>query len=138
MANQKATGSPVKVLCLAPKGAPKKIGAVQPGIVITAVPKSITLQAIDANGNAVPIAPTDSVTGTLASDSTNFVIGAGTDTTNYVATIPANTPFGTIANLAATEQGTIQGAAANLTASVEVTLNIPPAPVAVDLQIIFG
>jgi hypothetical protein len=56
--NKKGTAAPVKCACFAPKGV-KKPGAVQPGITLTAVPTSLTLNALDANGNIVPIAPTD-------------------------------------------------------------------------------
>jgi hypothetical protein len=111
---------------------------VMPDLTLTAAPASITLQPLDASGNPVILAPADIVTGTLTSDSASFIIGAGADTTHYVATIPANTPLGTVANLAATLTGTIQGAAADLTASVKLTLNIPPVPMATDLEIVLG
>ncbi len=115
-ANKKASGSPVKCPCLTAKGGPKK--AVMPDLTITdPAPKSIALQPIDGSGNVVVLTPTDSVTGTLASDSTNFVIAPGADTVTYLGTIPANTPFGSVANLAATMVGTIQGSPADFTAS---------------------
>jgi hypothetical protein len=136
MANKKATGSPIKCACLKPKS-PNKSAVMNP-IILTTVPSSITLQPIDANGNVVVLTPADSVTGTLTSDSSSFVIGTGADTLHYTAQIPANTPLGTVANLAATLKGTIQGAAADLTASVQVTLQIPPSPVAVDLEIMIA
>lgn len=136
MANKKASGPGVKVQCFAPKGGKK---AVMPDVTITdPAPKSIALQAIDSSGNVVVLQPTDSVTGTLTSDSPSLTIGAGADTLNYVGTIPANTPFGSVANLTATMTGTIQGSPANFTASVKVTINIPPSPVAVDLIITIG
>lgn len=135
MNNKKATGSPIKCQCLRPAGLKS---AVMPDITLTTPPSSITLQPVDANGNPVGLSPTDTAKGTLTSDSASFVIGAGADTLHYVATIPANTPLGTVANLSATLFGTIQGAPANLTASVKVTLNIPPTPVAVDLDIIIA
>ena len=130
--NMKAKGSPIKCPCLSSQG------AVMPDVTLTTAPASITLVPIDANKNPVPLTPADNVTGTLASDSTSFVIAAGSDTLHYTATIPANTPLGTVANLAATVTGTIQGAAASLTASVKIIINIPPAPVAVDLEIIIA
>jgi len=138
MANKKGTASPVKCPCFGKKGGPK--GAVMPDLTITSVPQSITLQAVDGSvpPNPVPIGPNDTVTGTLTSDSASFVIAPGVDSTHYVATIPANTPQGTVANLSGTEVGTIQGAPANFTASLKLTLNIPPVPVAVDLDIILG
>ncbi len=138
MANKKATGPAIKVGCLAPKGGPIK--SVGEDIVLTSpLPSSITLQALDANKNPVPLTPADSVTGTLTSDSANFVISNdGSDSLHYIGTIPPNTPMGSEANLAATEVGTIQGAAADLTASRKVIINVPPNPVAVDLAIIFG
>lgn len=136
MANKKGTGAPVKCPCLKKKIG--KVGAVMPPITLTTVPASITLQPVDASNNPVTISSSDSVTGTLTSDSSSFVIGAGADDRHYVATIPANTPQGTIANLAATLVGTIQGAPADLAASIQLTLNIPPSPVAVDLEIILG
>jgi hypothetical protein len=136
MANKKGSGPAKKCPCLKPKSGGK--GAVMVPITLTDVPASINLQPIDASGNPVTISPSDTVTGTLTSDSASFVIAPGVDTLNYTATIPANTPQGTIANLSATAKGTIQGAAADLTASVQLTLNIPPSPVAVDLQIILG
>ena len=136
MANKKGTGSPVKVK-MTRKG---KVGAVMPDLTLTAVPSSITLQPVDDNTppNPVTVGPADVVTGTLTSDSSSFSIGAGADTLHYVATIPANTPMGTVANLAATLVGTIQGAPADFTSSVKLTLNIPPSPVATDLEIILG
>ena len=132
---KKATGSPVKCPCLK-----KKTGhqAVMTPLTLTSVPSSITLQPIDSGGNPVTVTPSDSVTGTLTSDSSSFVIVSGVDTLHYTATIPANTPQGTVANLAATLVGTIQGAPADFTASIQLTLNIPPVPVAVDLEIIIG
>jgi len=138
MANKKGTGSPIKSACLkaALKGGGK--GAVMPPITLTSVPASITLQPVDVNGNVVVLTPSDSVTGTLTSDSASFVINPGTDSLHYTATIPANTPQGTIVNLSATLVGTIQGSPANFTASVQLTLNIPPVPVAVDLDIVLG
>ena len=136
MANKKATGSPIEIACLAAKTSGKR--AVMPDQTLTSAPASITLQPVDVNGAAVPLTSADSVTGTLASDSGSFVIGAGADTRHYVATIPANITFGTVANLAATEVGTIQNAPANLAASLKLTLNIPPSPVAVDLDIILA
>ncbi len=135
MANKKATGAGKKCPCLAQKG---KVGMVMPDLTLTSVPASITLQPLDASGNAVPVSAGDTVNGTLTSDSPNFVIAAGADSTHYGATIPANTPQGTVANLAATLTGTIQGAPADLAASVKLTLDIPPVPVAVDLEIILG
>ncbi len=137
MANKKASGPAVKCACLSKKGGPMK--AVMPDITLTdPLPKSITLQPLDASGNAVPLTPADNVQGTLTSDAEHLAITPGPDSLNYVGTIPANTPQGSVANLAATLTGTIQGAAANLTASVKVTINVPPQPVAVDLAIIFG
>lgn len=139
MSNKKATGTAMKMPVLKAKGG-KVVGMVMAPVVLTAAPSSITLQPVDGATppNPVVIQPTDSVTGTLASDSTSFVIVPGADTLHYTATIPANTPLGTIVNLSATLVGTIQGAAANFTASVQITLNIPPNPVAVDLEIILG
>jgi len=102
------------------------------------LPRSITLQPLDVNNNPVVLTPSDLVQGTLVSDSPSLAITAGADTLNYVGTIPANTPQGSVANLAATLKGTIQGAAADLAASVKVTINLPPAPVAVNLAIIFA
>ena len=137
MANKKGTGPDKKCPALAPKNV--KPNMVMPDVILTdPLPKSLTLQPVDVNGAPVVLTPADSVTGTLTSDSTNFTIAAGADTTHYTGTIPANTPTGSVANLAATLTGTIQGAPANLTASVKVTINLPPNPVAVDLQIIFG
>ncbi len=138
VANKKASGPAVKVPCLSKKGGPKR--AVMPDVTLTdPLPKSITLQPLDAGGVAVPITPADSVTGTLTSDNDSaLAISAGVDSLNYVGTIPANTPAGSVANLAATLVGTIQGAPADLTASVKVIVSIPPSPVAVDLAIIFG
>lgn len=136
-ANKKASGPDLKCPCLAAKGGPKK--AVMPDVTITdPAPKSIALQAIDASGAVVVLTPADSVTGTLTSDSPNFVVAPGADTLTYTGTIPAGTPFGTVANLAATLVGTIQGSPANFTASVKLTINIPPSPVAVDLIITIG
>jgi len=137
MVSKKATGSPVKCPCLAPKSTTKR--AVMPDVVITdPAPKSITLQPKDANGNPVPLTSADTVTGGVTSDNAAFAISAGVDTTHFTATIAANTSQGTVANLAATLKGTIQGAAADLTASVKVTIDIPPSPVAVDLDIIIA
>lgn len=137
MPNKKATGSPVKCPCLKAKGTSKQM-VMTPLTITSPVPASITLQTIDQNGNPYTLAPTDTVTTTLASDNAGYVISAGADNTHWVGTIPANTPQGTIANLASTEIGTIAGAAASFTASVQLTLNIPPSPVAVDMEIIFG
>jgi hypothetical protein len=138
MATKKATGPSIKHACLAPKGSTKP-RAVMPGVILTnPLPESITLQPLDANGVVIVLTPADSVTDTLTSDSPNMVITQGTSPVNFTGTILANTPQGSIVNLAATMIGTIQGAPANLTASVQVTLDIPPSPVAVDLQIIFG
>lgn len=138
MANKKATGAAVKCPCLAAKAGPKK--AVMPDITLTdPLPKSITLQPLDKDGNVVTLTPSDTVAGTLSSsDSAVLAVAAGADTLNYVGTIPANTPQGSTADLAATLKGTIQGAAADLSASVHVTINVPPATVAVDLAIVFG
>ncbi len=134
--NKKATGAAIKVACLSKKG----VKGVQPDVVLTdPLPKSITLQALDANKQPVPLTPADVVQGTLVSDSANYVISNdGADTLHYVGTIPPNTPMGSEANLAATEVGTIQGAAADLAASVKVIINVPPSPVAVDMAIIFA
>jgi hypothetical protein len=137
-ANKKAIGPPMKVPCLVAKGAHKKPGMVQPGVVITIPPASLTLQPLDASGNPITLTSADSVNGTLTSDSSSFVIGPGADSTHYVATIPPNTALGTIVNLAGTLVGTIQSAAANLTASLQLTLQIPPSPVAVDMDIVLG
>jgi hypothetical protein len=138
MANKKGTGPGIK--CPALKKSSGGMKAVMTPVTLTAVPASITLQPVDGATppNPVPIAATDSVQGTLVSDSNEFVVAAGTDTLHYVATIPANVPQGTVVNLSATLNGTIQGAAANFTASVQITLNIPPSPVAVDLDIIIA
>ena len=133
-ANKKATGSPLN---LKSQVAGTK-GAVMPPQTITTPPASITLQMVDASGNPVPVGPGDTVTGTLTSDAPSFVISPAADTLHYTATIQANTPLGTVVNLAATANGTVQGAQANLVASVQLTLNIPPSPVAVDLNIILG
>lgn len=137
MANKKATGSAIKCPCLKAKGPGK--GAVMPDVTLTdPLPSTITLQPIDASGAAVALQPADVVTGTLTSSSVNLAITAGADTLHYTATIPANTPQGSTADLAATLVGTIQGAPANFTASVHVIIDVPPAPVAVDLNIVFG
>lgn len=136
MSNKKGTGSPVSIK-MTQRGASAK-GAIMTPQTLTAVPSSITLQPVDVSGNPVKIAPTDSVNGTLASDSASFAVAAGADSLHYTATIPPNTPQGTVASLSATLNGTIQGAPANLTASIQLTLNIPPVPVAVDLDIIIG
>ncbi len=136
--NKKAHGPAVKCPCLAPKGSKPK--AVMSDVNITdPAPKSITLQPLDINGGVVTLSSTDSVIGTLVSDNdAALAITAGADTLNYVGTIPANTPMGSVANLAATLKGTIQNAPADLSASVKVTINIPPSPVAVDLAIVFA
>lgn len=137
MANKKASGPEVKCPCLAPKTASKKM--IMPDVILVdPAPKSITLQPLDANGNVVALTPADTVQGTLASNSPNLAVVQAADTTHYTGTIPANTPFGSTADLAATLNGTIQGAQAALTSSVHVVINIPPNPVAVDLEIIFG
>ncbi len=137
VANKKATGPVVKCPCLSKKSGPKK--AVMPDVVLTdPLPKTIILQPLDASGNVVVLTPSDTVTGTLTSDSAALTISAGVDTVNYVGTIPANTPMGSVANLAATLTGTIRGAPADLTASVKCTISVPPSPVAVDLAIIFA
>ena len=137
MASKKTSGPGIKCPCLTAKSGGTK--AVMPGVTLTSpLPASLTLQPVDASGNPVALQPTDSVTATLTSDSAIFAISQGPSQLQFVGTIPANTPQGTVANLAATLNGTIQGAAADLTASVQVTIDVPPAPVAVDLQIIFG
>ncbi len=140
MANKKATGPEVKCPCLTKKGG--KHGLVMPEVTLTdPLPKSITLQPLDASGNAVPLTPADNVTGTLVSDNAaalEISSDPGADSLHYVGTIPANTPAGSVANLAATLKGTIQGAPADLSASVKVTISLPPSPVAVDLAIIFA
>jgi hypothetical protein len=137
MANKQATGPAIKCPCLCPKTGGMK--AVMPDVVLTnPLPASITLQPLDASGAGVPLTPADNVTGTLVSDNAALTIAAGADATHYVGTIPANTPSGSVANLAATLRGTIKGAAADLAASVKVTINLPPAPTAVDLAIIFA
>ncbi len=135
--NKKASGPVVKCACLAKKGGPKK--AVMPDVTFTdPLPKSMILQPLDAAGAVIVLTSADTVSTTLVSDSAVFVVSAGVDNLNYVATIPPQTPFGSVANLAATAVGTIQGAPADLIASVKVTLNVPPSPVAVDLAIIFA
>lgn len=135
--NKKASGPALKHACLAPKG--KHVGAVMPGVTLTSpLPASLTLQPLDSSGHPVALTPADTVTTTLTSDSPNFVITPGADGTHYVGTIPANTPQGSVANLAATMKGTIGGSPADLTASVAVTLDISPSPTAVDLSIIFA
>jgi hypothetical protein len=138
MPNKKATGSPIVNACLAPKGSRSHAPLAQAGIILTSAPSSLTLQPLDKNGNPVTLTPSDKVAGTLASDSTSFGVIPGVDSTHYIATIPANTPLGTVVNLSATMTGTIGGAAADLTASLPLTLNIPPVPVATDLEIILG
>ncbi len=136
MANKKASGPAVKCPCLAPKGGHK---AVMPDVTLTdPLPKSISLQPLDASGAVVALSPSDAVTGTLSSDNASLTITAGADSLNYVGTIPADTPQGSVANLSATLKGTIKGAPADLTASVKVTINVAPSPVAVDLAIVFG
>ena len=137
MSNKKATGSPLTIPCFK-KG--MKANAVMPPQSLTTAPSAITLQNVDGATppNPVTIGPGDSVTGTLASDSTSFVVAAGADSLHYTATIPAQTPLGTVVNLSATETGTIQGSPANFTSSIQLTLNIPPVAVAVDLQIIIA
>jgi hypothetical protein len=137
MPNKKASGPAVKCPCL--KGPSAGKGAVMPAITITTPPASITLQPVDANGVAVPLTPADSVVGTLASDSANFVVAQGADTLHYVATLPAGIPVGTVVNLSATLVGTVAGVSVNFTASVQITINIsPPLPVPVDLDIILA
>ncbi len=134
--NKKAHGPGVKCPCLAPKGGKK---ATMPDVLLTdPLPASVTIQPLDASGNPIALTAADIVTCTLTSDSGSLVISDGADATHFVATIPANTPQGSVANLAATLDGTIQGAPAHLTASVKVTINVPPNPVAVDMAIIFG
>jgi hypothetical protein len=132
--NKKATGPALKFNMLK-KGLK---GAVMPPQTLTTVPASITLVPVDASNNPAVISPTDAVAGTLTSDSASFVIVPGADTLHYTATVPANTPLGTVVNLAATLVGTIQGSPASFTASLQLTLNIPPSPVAVDLDIVLG
>jgi hypothetical protein len=138
MPNKKASGPAIKCPCLAPKGGPKK--AVMPGVTLTSpLPASITLQPLDAAGNVITLAAGDSVTTTLTSDNTAaLAIAAGTDNLHWLGTIPANTPPGSVANLAATMTGAIGGASVSLTASVQVTIDVPASPVAVDLAIVFG
>ncbi len=134
---KKATGPTVEVPCLKPKGS--GVGAVMPDITLTdPLPKSIKLQPLDTSGAVVNLVTGDSVTGALTSDSPSLTIAAGADQLNFVGTIPPNTPQNSVANLAATLKGTIAGAPADLSASVKVTINVPPAPVAVDLAIVFG
>ncbi len=135
-----ATGPAIKCPCLAPKHRGHKPQAVMPDVTITdPAPKSITLQPLDSSNNVVALQSADSVVGTLTSDNdAALAITAGADTLNWVGTIPANTPAGSVANLSATLKGTIQNAPADLSASVKVTINIPPNPVAVDLAIVFG
>lgn len=136
-ANKKATGPDKKIGKFSKKGGAK--AAVMPDVHLTSpLPASMTLEALDASGGVVALTPADSVTTTLTSDSANFVISDGADSTHFVGTIPANTPQGSTANLAATMKGTIQGAAADLSASVKVVLDVPPAPTAVDMAIVFG
>lgn len=139
--NKRGTGAPVKCKMtqgMQQKGTAAVKGAVQNPITLTTVPSSITLQPVDASNNPVQIAPGDTVNGTLTSDSASFTVAPGADSLHYTATIPANTPQGTVVNLSATLNGTIQGAPANLSASVQLTLNIPPVPTAVDLEIVIG
>lgn len=139
MPNKKAAGPAIKVGCLSKRGGMK---SAQPDVIFTdPLPKSVVLQPLDDNKQPVPLTSADKVKGTLTSDSDKFTVvqdTTNTDTLHYVATIAANTPLGTEANLAATLVGTIQGAAADLDASVKVILNIPPNPVAVDLLISFA
>jgi hypothetical protein len=135
--NKKASGPAIKCPCLKAPGGPKQ--AVMPTVTLTLpLPASIALQPINASGGNVTIAPTDSVTGTLVSDSPNLVIAQAADSLHYTGTIPANTPFGSVANLAATLIGTIQNAPANFTASVQVVIDLPAVPVATDLDILFS
>lgn len=137
MANKKATGPAVKCPCLAHKGGKK---AVMPDVTLTdPLPASITLQPLDASGNVVALTPADNVQGTLtSSNSAVFSVTQTADSLHFVGTIPANTSQGSTTDLTATLKGTIGGAAADLNASVHVIINLPPAPVAVDLAIIFG
>jgi hypothetical protein len=132
------TMSNVNVPCLSEKSKSKP-RAVMPDVTLTSpLPTSMTLQPLNAAGAAIVLTPADVVTGTLASDNVALTISAGADSTHYTGTIPANTPQGSVANLAATLKGTIQSAPADLTASVKVTIDVPPSPVATDLAIIFG
>lgn len=133
--NKKASGPGIKCKMVA-KG---KLGAVMPDVTLTdPLPALITLQPIDASGNVVVLTPADTVQGTLTSSSANLVVTQAADSLHFTGTIPANTPQGSTTDLVATLQGTIQGAAADLAASVHVIINLPPNPVAVDLNIIFG
>lgn len=137
MANKKATGSPVKCPCLKPKSGGAK--AVMPDITLTdPLPKTITLQPLDASGGVVTLAPTDVVQGTLISSNANFIVTPEADTLHFIGTIPPNTAQGSTADLSATLKGTIANSPADLTASVHLILNLPPNPVAVDLAIVFG
>lgn len=135
-----ATGPAVTCPCLSDsKGGKAKM--VMPEVVLVdPAPKAVTLQVIDPiTGNPHPLDPADVVTGTLTSDNEAvFSVVQDADTLHYTATIPANTPLGSVANLAATVNGTIGGNPQNLTASVKVTINIPPASQPLDLQILIA
>lgn len=134
----KGTQSTIKCPCIADKKGGYK--AVSPPVVFTdANPKTIILQLIDANGQPVALDENDSVQGTCTSDNPALTVSEAGDSLHYAGSIPSPMPpTGTVVNLAATAKGTVKGAPFDGAASVQITINIPPTPTAVDLQIIIG
>jgi hypothetical protein len=124
--------------CISDKSKTPMKAVMTPLVITEPAPKGILLQLVDANMVPVPIGPNDNVAGTLTSDSQFFVIAPGEDSLHYTASIPPDTPFGTVVHLAATASGTVQGAPFNGTASIEITINLPPQPVATDLTIVIS
>lgn len=108
-------------------------GAVMPGVTLSSLSAGLQLVPVDAAGAPVTISDPSTVTTTLVSDNSAFVITAGADSLHYTAAIPAGTTG--LANVTATLTFN-SGAPAPVSASIPITLDTPSA--AVDLQILIS